>query len=70
MIFIKQIAGGKGGGLGAGVCKYVGFGAGGAGGDGEGVGCIIVGFGTTYGCIGEGDPHADTCRECPTFAIN
>ena len=67
---LKQIAGGKGGGLGAAVCKYIGFGAGGAGGDGGGIGCIILGFGTTYGCIGEGDPHADTCRECPTFAIN
>ena len=34
---LKQIAGGKGGGLGAGYCKYIGIGGGGAGGDGGGV---------------------------------
>ncbi len=33
---LKQIAGGKGDGLGAGYCKYVGIGGGGAGGDGGG----------------------------------
>ena len=54
---LTQIVGGKGGGLGGGYCKYVGVGAGGAGGDGEGFGCIVLGFGTTYGCIGEGEQY-------------
>ena len=54
---LTQIVGGKGGGLGGGYCKYVGVGAGGAGGDGGGFGCVVIGFGTTYGCIGEGEQY-------------
>jgi len=53
-----QIVGGKGGGFGGGYCRYVGVGAGGAGGDGEGFGCVVLGFGKTYGCMGEGEPYA------------
>ena len=67
---LKQIAGSKGGGFGAGVCYGVGIGWGAAGGDGGSVACIVVGHGTKYCCLGEGDPHGDTCKECPTFAIN
>lgn len=52
---LTQIAGGKGGGLGAGTCMIVGlgFGAGGTG-DGGGV-CVALGVGyEEYGCLGSG----------------
>ena len=59
---LKQIAGGKGGGFGAGVCFGVGIGWGVACGDDGTVACIVVGHGTKYCCIGEGDAHGDSCK--------
>ena len=60
---LTQIAGGKGRGFGAAVCYGVGIGVGGGGGDDGGFACFVGGFGTEYGCCGEGDPYGDGWRE-------
>ena len=56
---LNQIAGGKGRGFGAAVCYGVGIGVGGGGGDDGGFACFVGGFGTEYGCCGEGDPYGE-----------
>jgi len=60
---LMQIAGGKGGGVGAGKCFGVGVGWGYAIGDDGAVGCIIIGHGSSYCCIGEGDSDGETVRK-------